>query len=128
MKRAMIKSGILIIFIALTISSSADSLVQQQQDYYGNKRETMKNVLEALEEGKDYDSTPYWREHEYGFSHRYINIPDFNFDFDWDFPEFRIDEEFIDDLERKLEIMEQHLHEQLQKLEKKIDSINERYS
>ncbi|HDZ41650.1 MAG TPA: hypothetical protein ENH59_08245 [Bacteroidetes bacterium] len=128
MKKGISKSGLLILIIALTANTMAGAPAPKQQDFFSNKKQTMKNVLEALEEGRSYDARPCWREYEYGFSHHVFDIPDFNFDFEWDFPEIRINEEFIDDLERKLEIIEKRMNEKLQELEKKIDSINSRFS
>lgn len=128
MKRAFTTPGLIILLITFCANTLAGTAVQKQQDFPSNKKQTMKNVLEALEEGRDYDDRPYWREYEYGFSHNFFELPDLNIDFDWDFPELRIDEEFIDDLERKLEIMEERMHEKIKELEKRIDSINNRFS
>ena len=126
MKKALSKTALLLILLALTTSTWAGALSQEYQNLYGNKRETMKNVLKALEEGHDYDSMPYWRENEYGFSHHIFDIPDF--DFEWDFPEIRFNDEFIDDMEKKFEVMEERRQELLRKLEEKIDSLNQRLS
>ncbi len=126
MKKALSKTALLLILLALTPSTWAGALSQEYQNLYGNKRETMKNVLKALEEGQDYDSMPYWRENEYGFSHHIFDIPDFDFDFEWDFPEIRFNDEFINDMEKKFEVMEERMQELLRKLEENIDSLNQR--
>ena len=126
MKKALNKTALLLILLALTSSTRAGTLSQQYQNLSGNKRETMKNVLKALEEGHDYDSMPYWRENEYGFSHHIFDIPDF--DFKWDFPEIRFNDEFIDDMEKKFEVMEERMQELLRELEEKLDSLNQRLS
>ncbi|MDT8401024.1 MAG: hypothetical protein RQ743_04950 [Bacteroidales bacterium] len=128
MKRVTNKAGFLIILIALTANTLAGAPSTKQKDVFNNKKQTMKNVLEALEEGREYDACPYWREYEYGISHQVFELPDFNVDFDWDFQKIRIDEEFLDEMERKLEILEDRMHEKLQELEKKIDSLNKRFS
>lgn len=114
--------------IALTLNASAGPVNQYRQDYSSNKRETMKNVLYALEEGTEYDSTPYWREYDYGLSLKDLDLPDLDFDFNWDFPEIRINEDFIDDMNRKLESLEGIMNEKLRQLEIKIDSLNRRIS
>lgn len=123
MKKAIKRTALLLVLVALSMSTMAIPSGQENQDFFGSKRETMKNVLEALEDGRDYDSMPYWRENQYGFPHFDFDIPDF--DFDWDFPDIEINEEFLEDLEKKLEIMEKRIQEKLQELEKKIDSLKE---
>jgi hypothetical protein len=50
------------------------------------------------------------------------------FDFEWDIPGIRIDEEFIHDMERKLEYIEKNLQEKIEDLERRIDSITRKYS
>ncbi|MEE4213535.1 MAG: hypothetical protein V2I34_00615 [Bacteroidales bacterium] len=128
MKRIIVKFSLLLLFAALTLNINAGSLNQVQQNLQGSKKETMKNVLRALEEGRDYDASPFWRENEFEFS---FSIPDFQdmyFDFEWDFPGIRIDEEFINDMQRKLENIEKNLQEKIEDLERRIDSINRKYS
>jgi len=123
MKKALNKITLLILFLALTLSITASTIAQKDQYSFNNKRQTMKNVLEALEEGRIYDSMPYWRENEYGFNLNVFGIPDF--DFEWDFPEFRFDEKFLDDMEKRIKVMEERMQERLLELEERIDSLNE---
>lgn len=128
MKRIIVKFSLLLLLAALTVNTNAESMDQVQQNLQGSKKETMKNVLRALEEGRDYDASPFWRENEFEFS---LSIPDFQdmyFDFEWDFPRIRIDEEFINDMQRKLEYIEKNLQEKIEDLERRIDSISRKYS
>ena len=125
MKIAFNKITLLIMFLALTVITTSATIDQQDQYSFTNKRETMKNVLKALEEGRNYDSMPYWRENEYGFNLNVFSFPDFDFDFEWQFPVFRIDEELIDDMEKRLKVMEKRMQERLLELEERIDSLNE---
>lgn len=126
MKKAIFKSTFLLILFALTLSAKSSTSTQERQYFSSNKRETMKNVLEALEEGRIYESMPYWRENDYGFSFNIFDIPDF--DYEWDFPEIRFNDEFIYDMQKRLEIMEEKIQERLQEMEKRIDSLNESLS
>ncbi len=123
MKKAFNKITLLIMFLALTVITTAATIDQKNQYSFTNKRETMKNVLQALEEGRNYDSMPHWRENEYGFNLNIFYIPDF--DFEWDFPEFWIDEELIDDMEKRFKVMERRMQERFQELEERIDSLND---
>lgn len=123
MKKAIFKSTFLLIFFSLALSTKASTHAQESQYIFNNKRETMKNVLEALEEGRKYESMPYWRENDYGFSLDIWDIP--AFDFEWDFPEIRFNDELIDDMQKRLEVMEEKIQERLKELEERIDSLNE---
>lgn len=130
MKKALNKTALLLLLVAFSLSTKATTLSQEHQKLLLNKRETMKSVLQALEEGREYDPMPYWRENEYGFSYHFFEIPDydFNFDFDWDFPELRFNDEFLDDMEKRLEGIEERMHERLRELEERVDSLNDRLS
>ncbi|MGM0666301.1 MAG: hypothetical protein ACQETA_03175 [Bacteroidota bacterium] len=128
MKRIMVKFSLLLLLAALTVNTNAESMDQVQQNLQGSKKETMKNVLRALEEGRDYDASPFWRENEFEFSLSIPDLQDMYFDFEWDFPGIRIDEEFINDMQRKLENIERNLQEKIEDLERRIDSISRKYS
>ena len=126
MMKAINKITLLIMFLAFTLSTTATTIAQNDQYSFNNKRETMKNVLKALEEGRNYDSMPYWRENESGFSLSVFDIPDF--DFEWNFPEFRFDEELIDDMEMRFKVMEKRMQERLEELEERLYSLSEYFS
>jgi hypothetical protein len=127
MKRMIVKLSLLMFLAVITLNADAGSSAQIQQNLQDSKKATMKNVLQALEEGREYDASPFWRENDLEFS---LSIPDFQdmyFDFEWDIPGIRIDEEFIHDMERKLEYIEKNLQKKIEYLERRIDSITQKY-
>lgn len=128
MKRIIVKFSLLLLLAALTINADAKPADQMQQNLQGSKKATMKNVLQALEEGREYDASPFWRENDLEFSLSIPDLQDMYFDFEWDIPGIRIDEEFIHDMERKLEYIEKNLQEKIEDLERRIDSITRKYS
>ncbi len=118
--------------LVLIPSSMANDTGQRTETQY-NKKEAMRNVLNALEEGRDHTSIPDWR------SDNYSDVPcvffgtddfglDFEMDFDWDFPDINIDDEFFEDLEKKLDNMERNIYKKLQDMEKRIESLSEKLS
>lgn len=130
MNKLILRTAFLVILTAFSLNNSYGAQSQKYQNLFSNKKETMKSVLQALEEGREYNSMPYWREREYGFSFNLFDISEFDFDFyfDWDSPEFDINEEFFEDMEKKFEIMEKRMQEKLEKMEKRIDSLHQRMS
>ena len=122
-----------IVFLLTGLFASAFENDDQAYPQEQAKKSTMLNVLEALENGKDYDSNPGWRENEYGFTGMSVALPDFEFDFDFDFPELDFDfllpedwlrEDFIEDFEIRMELLDERMQKKLDELEKLIE---ERY-
>lgn len=128
MNKILQRASFILILVVFSFSDLTGAGTQQYQSILSGKKETMKNVLQALEEGTDYDSMPNWREKTYGFSFHPLDHEYFDFDLDWEFPEINIDEEYFEDIGRRLEIIERKMQEKMQELEKKIDSLNQRLS
>jgi len=128
MKRIIVKFSLLLLLVALTFNAYAKPANQVQQNLQGSKKATMMNVLRALEDGREYDASPFWRENDLEFTLAIPELQDMYFDFEWDIPGIRIDEEFMHDMERKLEYIEKNLQEKIEELERRIDSITRKHS
>lgn len=128
MKRIIVKFSLLLLLVALTFNAYAKPAKQVQQNLQGSKKATMMNVLQALEDGREYDASPFWRENDLEFTLAIPDLQDMYFDFEWDIPWIRIDEEFMHDMERQLEYIEKNLQEKIEDLERRIDSITRKYS
>jgi len=128
MNKKLYRTSLIIILFVFSITSLSGITPQRYQDMFSNKKETMKSVLKALEEGREYDSEPYWREKQYGFSFHPLDHEILEFDYDWDFPEIYIDESIFEDMEKRFEMMEMKMQEKMRELEKRLDSLNQRLS
>jgi len=96
-----------------------------------DNRESMLIILEALETGQDYERPDSWSDNNYF----YFEFPEFSFelfdsdyefgrDFEFTFPEFSIDEQFLKELEERMKLLEKKMEERFRELEKRIESAN----
>ncbi|HUS87277.1 MAG TPA: hypothetical protein VMW76_08560 [Bacteroidales bacterium] len=96
-----------------------------------DSRNSMLNILEALESGQEYEKPERWADKNYF----YFDIPtfrlhgfyrDFEFGYDYDFsiPDFRIDEQFLEEFGERMEHLEKQMHERFKELEKRMESLN----
>lgn len=114
-------------FSSFVIDTDDNLPVQNEEKQICNaKKDTMLNVLEALEDGRDYNSIPFWRENEYGSGGLSFTIPDFDFDFDFDFgfPELNFDKELLKDLEKRMEILNEKMEDKFNEMQEKIVLID----
>ena len=97
----------------------------------------MLNILEALESGQGYEKPESWAENSYlsfeipGFRfHRseddFVFGHDFDYEFDFRMAEFGIDEQFLKELEERMEHLERKMQERFKVLEERLESLHKR--
>ena len=87
----------------------------------------MLGVLESLENGVPYEKNHSWG--NYAFDERefpVISLPeleDFNFDFNFKFPEFRFDEKELQEFEARMEEFSRKLEKKMEEMARHLDSV-----
>jgi hypothetical protein len=105
-KISRIVLAIIVVFAGMMLTSFSNGYCQHSKSM--DKQDSMLEVLEALEDGRLYVKPESWTVHEYDFLEIECDFLNNNswahdFDFEFNFPGFEINEDILEKLEERME-------------------------